>query len=182
MGKYLSDEKNIPILDADIYSHEALNIDQDAAKMVINRYGKAIISQSNGNHKINRYALAEIIFSKKNEKEWLEKILHPIIKTRLKEDIKKYKSYPVIAMIIPLLFEAKFTDLCNETWLIYCNSNQQYERLMLRNGLNHKQAQVRIESQLSLDKKKKLADNIIDNCGNIELCFKQIDKLLLNIS
>ena len=170
--------KKIPVLDADIYSHEALSPNQDATRQVIHRYGKKVFKEINGIRQINRFALGEIIFSCKSEKYWLEKLLHPIINKKMAEEINKYINMPTIAMIIPLLYEANLTSLCNETWIVYCTLSQQYERLTLRSKLTFDQAKARIKSQLSLEEKKHLADQIIDNSKEFGVCFKQIDALL----
>ncbi len=151
---------------------------QRATQEVINRYGNKIISDVNGDRKINRFALGQIIFFSLEERTWLENLLHPIIKKRIEDDLYKNRELPVIAMIIPLLYEANFLDLCNETWLIYCKLNQQYERLMNRNQFTYNQAKARIESQISLEKKKCLADKVIDNSNELKMCFNQIDALL----
>ncbi len=172
--------KKVPILDADIYSKEALAPNTNATKEVIKRYGSEITISVNDVQEINRLALGEIIFSNQTERHWLEDLLHPIIKEKFKNNINKRKEYPIIAMIIPLLYEANFTYLCNERWLIYCTLDQQYERLMHRNKLTYDQAKARIESQLPLEEKKTLDNQIIDNSHEIELCFLQIDKLLQN--
>ncbi len=170
--------KQIPILDTDVYSKEALATGEDATERVIKRYGSRVFTEEKGLKKINRFALGEIIFYNKDERYWLENLLHPIIKKRLEEDIDKFSNFPTIAMIIPLLYEANFTSFCNETWLIYCRASQQYERLRIRNGFNLSQSKARIESQLSLEDKKHLVDKIIDNSIDFELCFKQIDEIL----
>ncbi len=123
--------------------------------------------------------LGDIIFSNKIEKIWLENLLHPIILERLDNELSKAKDLPLIALIIPLLFEADLTYLCSESWLIYCDPEQQYERLMYRDKLNTSQAKCRIESQLSIIYKKELADKIIDNSQKLDFFKEQVNKLLL---
>ena len=53
----------------------------------------------------------------------------------------------ILALVIPLLFEASLNDLCSEIWLIDCDLYQQYERLMYRDQLSFQQADCRIKSQ-----------------------------------
>ncbi len=81
-------------------------------------------------------------------------------------------------MVIPLLYEANFASLCNETWVVYCTLDQQYERLKHRDGFTYDQAKIRIESQLSLEEKRNLADKVISNTMEFETCFKQVDMIL----
>ncbi len=96
----------------------------------------------------------------------------------MKNELEKQNNTPTIGLVIPLLFEANLGYLCSEIWLAFCTRNQQYDRLMSRDKLSYKQANNRINSQLSIENKKKMADNIIDNSDNIYLSYQQIDRLL----
>ena len=178
MARYLESSKNIPILDADLYSREALTQNSDITLEVVRRYGKQITQQKDCKEEINRLALGEIIFSDKKEKLWLESLIHPFVRKRFDEELSKLRYSSKLALVIPLLFEANLYDICSEIWLIYCTVEQQYERLKLRNGFNYQQSKLRIESQLSIDHKRKLSDRIIDNGGTIQSSYTQIDILL----
>jgi dephospho-CoA kinase len=68
-------------------------------------------------------------------------------------------------MDIPLLFESKLTLMVDQTWLIYTKPEIQLKRLMERDGYSEKQASSRIQSQMPIDEKKKLADVVIENNG-----------------
>ena len=36
------------------------------------------------------------------------------------EECNQYKNNQTILLVIPLLFEAKFEDICTEIWLVKC--------------------------------------------------------------
>ncbi len=168
----------MPILDTDIYSHEALAPGTKATKEVIKRYGNKICQTTKGELSINRQLLGDIIFSNQNEKVWLENLLHPIIKNRLNEELNNAKNIKIIGLIIPLLFEAELAYLCSEVWLIDCRIDQQYERLMYRDKLNLQQAKCRMKSQIPIAMKREFADEIIDNSKETDFLEEQINKLL----
>ena len=178
IARYLETSKNIPILDADLFAREALTQNSKITLEVLRRYGKQITQQKDCKEEINRLALGEIIFSDKKEKLWLESLIHPFVRKRFDEELSKLRYSPKLALVIPLLFEANLHEICSEVWLIYCTVEQQYERLKLRNSFNYKQSKLRIESQLSMDNKRKLSDKIIDNSGTIQSSYTQIDTLL----
>ncbi len=178
VARYLKISKNIPILDADLFAREALTQNSKITREVIGRYGEQVTHEKNFKQGINRQALGEIIFSDKKEKLWLESLIHPFVRNRFNEELSKLTDVPRLALIIPLLFEAGFTDICSETWLLYCTVEQQYERLKRRNNFTYKQSKLRIESQLSIDQKIRMSDIIIDNSGSMQSCFNQIDTLL----
>jgi dephospho-CoA kinase len=69
----------------------------------------------------------------------------------------------VVVLVIPLLFEAGLEHLCSEVWLVDCEPEQQLKRLMQRDGLSAAEAQARINAQWPLERKRELADQLIDN-------------------
>jgi dephospho-CoA kinase len=70
--------------------------------------------------------------------------------------------------VIPLLFEAKMTDLVTEIWVVTCPLKIQIQRLIQRNSLTETQATSRIQSQLPLTEKVRMADIVIDNSRSLE--------------
>ena len=175
---YLTNTKKIPILDADIFAKEALTEVKAIKSQVVQRYGERIISTKNDNKEINRLELGQIIFSDKNEKLWLESLIHPYVIKRFNIELSQHQHYSTVGLVIPLLFEASLETICSEVWLVYCTTSQQYKRLQHRNNFNYQQLKLRIESQLPMDYKKRLSDKIIDNRGSLESSHNQIDALL----
>ena len=93
----------------------------------------------------------------------------------LYENLRNNNNYNEIIEVIKF---CKFHNLCSEIWLIDCDLDQQFERLMYRDQLNHQQAKCRINSQIPIAIKKNFADHIIDNSKEIDLFQEQINKLL----
>ncbi len=169
ISNFLGQIKNWPALDADIYAREALVPDSAISKKILSKYGERIINYStNKDPIINRQLLADIIFENTNERLWLEKIIHPFIRKRFNEDLNKYKLHSKLILIIPLLFEQNYNDLCSEIWYVDCSKETQIERLTKRDGLTINQANKRINSQFKSSFKKQFADFIINNNGDSE--------------
>ncbi len=179
VGNFLQEVKSFPVIDADVYSREALSPGKNATAEVIKRYGNAV----KANHQskeilINRSALRKIIFSNKRERLWLEQLIHPIVTEKINMKLIDNKNASTVILIIPLLFEAGFTGLCSETWVVHCTEEQQLRRLMRRERLTKKEAYAMINSQLNLEEKKILADITIDNTGLPNDWIKQIESIL----
>ena len=178
IGDFLFQAKQWPILDADIYAHEALRAKSQIFKKVLLRYGSKIIENSTKNDQIiNRKALAKIIFQNDVEKKWLEEAIHPFVNTRIEEELDKLKSNSVIILIIPLLFEKNYTDLCSEICYIDCPRSMQLKRLQSRDKLSLEEANQRIDAQWDNALKKQFADHIITNSDNDEKWKVQLKKL-----
>ena len=81
-------------------------------------------------------------------------------------------------MDIPPYFESKNYFEFDKVLLIYTPKNMTLKRLMKRNGLTENEALVRINSQMQIEKKRDLANFIIDNNSNLDNLNSQIDKFL----
>ena len=81
-------------------------------------------------------------------------------------------------MVIPLLFEAKFEDICTEIWLVKCPRELQKKRLITRDKISEKEACESINLQLSFEEKRKFADIILDNSDDQNKWIKTIRKHL----
>ena len=178
IGDFLFQAKQWPILDADLYAHEALSPENEIAKKVYLRYGSKIIKNSSKNNQIiNRKALAKIVFQNEIEKKWLEGIIHPFVNKRIEEELEKLKSTSIVILIIPLLFEKNYTGLCSEICYIDCPRHTQLKRLQSRDNLSIKEANQRIDAQWENSLKKQFADHIINNSNDDETWKLQLKKL-----
>ena len=153
---YIRKHKNIPILDADNLSRELIEPNTYGYKRILDYFGNKIIDNTTNREKqINRKLLRNIIFKNSESKEWIEKLLHPLIKEKMIEECSQYKNNQTIIMVIPLLFEANFESICNEIWLVKCPRELQKKRLITRDKISEKEACEMINFQLSFEKKRK---------------------------
>lgn len=83
-----------------------------------------------------------------------------------------------VVLDIPLLFESKLTSLADQILVVFVNAKTQRKRLMERNQLTEQEAMDRIGSQMPLEEKAKLADELIDNNHTIEESKNQLLDLL----
>lgn len=171
VSNYLATVYNLPILDADIYARDAVAIGSPILNAIAQRYSRDILLPDGS---LNRQKLGEIIFSNTTERQWLEQQIHPYVRDRFLQEIKKLQQQTIV-LVIPLLFEAGITDLVTEIWVVYCSEQQQLERLMRRNQLTLEQAQARINSQMPIAEKCDRADVVLDNSSTREALLKQID-------
>jgi dephospho-CoA kinase len=158
-------QQGLPVLDADVYAREALAPGSAGAVAVLERYGETVRSEGSAPDAgvINRGSLGQIVFNDSQERQWLEELVHPLVRQRFNTELAALEGQPAVVLVIPLLFEAGLESLCSEIWLVDCEPEQQLERLMQRDGLSQAAAQVRINAQWPLKRKRELADRVIDN-------------------
>ena len=159
-SRLLEQRHKLPLLDADVFSREALQPASPGAAAVLKRYGEQVAAKDG---LINRRALGRIVFNDQAERRWLEALLHPLVRERFDVELERLKAAPVVVLVIPLLFEAGLEAICSETWLVDCDEQQQLQRLMTRDQLSEAEARARINAQWPLAKKRRLADVVIRN-------------------
>jgi dephospho-CoA kinase len=174
VSNYLRDRYGLPILDADIYAKEAVGLDSPIFQKIIQRYGSDIQLE---NRALNRTKLGDIIFNNAQEKTWLEAQIHPYVRKRFQEVIDSLDNQ-IIVLSIPLLIEANLTHLVSEIWVVFCDYEQQIQRLQQRNLLTQQQAIARIKNQLPLAEKIARADAVLDNSQGLDFLYQQINQLL----
>jgi len=88
-----------------------------------------------------------------------------VVRARFEQELNALSQEAAVVLMIPLLFEAGLEGLCSEIWLVDCTEAQQLERLMQRDGLSEEEAQARINAQWTMERKRALADRLIENTG-----------------
>lgn len=170
-------EQGIPVIDADQLAREVVQPGEPAYEQIIAAFGEKIL-QEDGT--LNRKHLGEIVFSDEAKRKQLNGIVHPAIRERMIEQrdafIKSGES--LVVLDIPLLFESKLEHFADLTVVVYVDEQIQLERLMKRNDFTKKEALQRMEAQMPIKEKARLADVVIDNNGTIEQTKKQLEELL----
>ena len=178
IANYIKKYRDIPILDADQYSKELIKPKGNCYKKVVAYFGPQIVDEYSSVNEINRALLKKIIFENSIHRKWIQNLLHPLIKEKMIEKCNQFEKHKILLLVIPLLFEAKFTDLCTEIWLVKCPREIQKKRLMSRNKISDNEAEKIINLQLNFEDKSKFSDVILDNSDNKQLWKNTIQKLL----
>ncbi|NWK85524.1 dephospho-CoA kinase [Staphylococcus sp. GSSP0090] len=165
------------IVDADIASRQAVEKGTKGLERVKEAFGEQAID---ANGEMNRAYVGEVVFNQPEKRLELNEIVHPIVREIMEKEKTQYlnEGYNVI-MDIPLLFENDLQDTVDEVWLVYTSESIQIDRLMERNNISMEEAKARVYSQISIDKKRRMADHEIDN-RDTKLELKQnLENLLL---
>jgi dephospho-CoA kinase len=170
-------EMNITVIDADVEARLAVIKGEPAYKKIIAEFGDGILLE---NGEIDRQKLGAIIFHQADKRKRLNEITHPEVRRRMLEQVEtaKRNNEEVVVLDIPLLFESKLTAMVEKTILVYVDSDIQLQRLVARNKLSIADAQARINSQMPLSEKIKLADGVIQNNGSLDETKQQLLQIL----
>ncbi|EAH4720487.1 dephospho-CoA kinase [Campylobacter upsaliensis] len=119
--------------------------------------------------KIDKKVLANLIFKNKKAKEKLENFMHPKIREELLRKMQILEQKGRIFFVeLPLFFESDFYQNLGKSVLIYAPKNVSLQRLMQRDGLDKDEALRRIKSQMDIEKKREMADFVIENIDSYE--------------
>ncbi|MGM0523343.1 MAG: dephospho-CoA kinase [Bacillota bacterium] len=168
--------KQVPVIDADQIAREIVQPGRPILMRLKETFGEAII-QKDGS--LDRALLGQMIFNDETLRQTLDELMHPTIVEEIifwrDEYIKQGK--PLIILDIPLLFEGGLTDLVDRILVVYTTEAVQLKRLMKRNNLSLQEAEKRTKTQWSIEKKKQLATDVIDNNGSLAYTYQQCGTL-----
>lgn len=164
------------VIDADTAAREAVAKGTTGLEKVRETFGEEAIDE---NGEMDRKYMGDLVFNNPGQRLVLNEIVHPIVREIMDEKKQQYieEGHNVI-MDIPLLFENELQDTVDEVWLVYTSESIQIDRLMERNDLTQEEAKARVYSQISIDKKSRMADHVIDNLGDKLELKQNLEKLL----
>ena len=161
-------------IDADKIAHRLL--DENSSK-IATMFGEKYVA----NGKVLRKELGKIIFSNEKNKLELESLLHPLIKDEIYKESRIFEEQKKPYFIdIPLFFE-KMNYPIPKSLVIYTPKELQIQRLMQRDNINKEEAQVKISNQMDIEKKKDMADLVIDNSLNLKNLQKEVERIIKEI-
>ncbi|HEG8824350.1 TPA: dephospho-CoA kinase [Staphylococcus aureus] len=164
------------VVDADKAAREAVKKGSKGLAQVREVFGDEAIDE---NGEMNRRYMGDLVFNHPEKRLELNAIIHPIVRDIMEEEKQEYlkQGYNVI-MDIPLLFENELENTVDEVWVVYTSESIQMDRLMQRNNLSLEDAKARVYSQISIGKKSRMADHVIDNLGDKLELKQNLERLL----
>lgn len=173
-------ELGAALVDADLLARQVVAPGEPALEDIRRAFGDAVIEPDGA---LKRAALAEIIFHDPLARRKLEAITHPRIAQALMSRAAELRRAGHTWMIYDaaLLVENKAQTWLNGLIVVAVDPDTQLERLMARDHLSPAQARARIDAQMPLAEKLKVADYIIDNNGTRPQTLEQVDELYRQI-
>lgn len=153
----------VPVIDTDVISRELLKPGELAYRQVSEHFGAAILKPDG---EIDRARLRAIVFNQRDQKTWLETMLHPLIYQRTLDAIRDYTRADYVLVVVPLLFETNFQSLVDRVLAVDCPAEQQIERLLKRDRIERDLAEKMLAQQLHNSKRLARAHDSIDNRGD----------------
>jgi dephospho-CoA kinase len=162
----------VHVVDADIVAREVVEPGQPALDEIVKHFGPDILKEDRS---LDRAKLRQCVFTNTTEKDWLESLLHPLIRQEITRQLAASKSAYAI-LVSPLLFETNQHLLVNRSLLIDVPEDLQLIRASSRDQNSQEQIQKIIDSQLPRDVKLARADDVIVNDKNLDELKLSVEK------
>jgi dephospho-CoA kinase len=169
------------VLDADRAGHDVLRLPQ-VKEVARNRWGASIFATDGENAgEIDRKRLASIVFAHsdegRRELEFLEKLTHPKIGRRLQDQLGRIRQQGIQVAVLdaPVMLKAGWDRFCDRIWFIDAPYEMRLARAMAR-GWTEEEFRNRELAQEPVERKRELADLVLDNSKGIGYTHQQIER------
>lgn len=167
-------EAGYPVLDCDKITQELSNVDMPIYNAIVNAFGSDFVLEDKS---LDKKKLSKLIFNNDAAKIRLNQVTHPIIRDELIKRIGEIQD-GLVFVEVPLLYEAKFNDICDKVICVFLTKKRQVERLMEREGIDEDYALAKIHSQMDLYLKREMADYVVDSKGDFDETKKQVINII----
>ncbi len=164
------EELGAKVIDTDILAREVVEPGSIGLKLYVREFGKKIL---NADGTLNRRMLANIVFKDTRKVKLINEITHPLISQKLLEIINNAPD-KIYMINTPLLFETDFHKFMDYNITVFANNDQVIERGISRDNITEIEIKERLNNQISLNEKIKLADYVIDNSSTTENTKRQV--------
>ena len=165
-------ELGVHWVDADDVARQVVEPGTHALKAITEHFGPEVL-QADGS--LNRAWLRQRIFEAPGEKEWLEALLHPIIREELTRQLADTTS-PYALLVSPLLLETDQHELVEKVVVVDVPESVQLERTMARDDNSRQQVERIMAAQMARDERCARADAIINNNNPLADVRRQVRK------
>ena len=161
------------IIDADLLAREVVEPGTPGLAAIVERFGSDVVS----NGRLDRAALAKIIFADERARRDLEAIVHPAVRRRAAEREAQAPADAVVVHVIPLLVETGQQDAFDMVLVVDVDQEIQIQRLRERDGATRADAEARLAAQAPREQRSAAADVIIDNSTDATELREHVERI-----
>ena len=163
----------IDLIDADVAAREVVAPGTPALAEIVEHFGPDILMADGS---LDRRGLRRIIFHQKQEKHWLETLLHPLIRRWLTQQISHRRSAYCL-LISPLLLETGQAEMVDRILVVDVSVETQIARTLARDGGEESTVRAIIAAQIGRNQRLEHGDDIIDNDLPLQTLRQRVETL-----
>ncbi len=185
LARLLREKHPIQIVEGDSAGHQVLT--EPAVKESLRTtFGDGVFTPG---EEIDRRQVGRLVFGSGPEqiaaRRQLEQIVHPRITEILTRQVEQAQAQPGIEAVIldaALMLETGWRDLCDTVVFVEVPLEQRMERVLATRGWSREQLQMREDSQYPLDRKRREAEYVVDNSGDVQVALSQLEEIYLRVT
>ncbi|AEP30777.1 dephospho-CoA kinase [Brumicola nitratireducens] len=163
----------IDIIDADVIAREVVAKGTPGLAAIVEKFGDNILTPD---LELDRQKLRTIVFSDNAKKDWLNALLHPLIREQMQLQTASATS-PYCILSVPLLVENKLNAMVSRTLVVDIDEASQIKRAVARDNSEQAIIESIIASQASRTQRLAAADDVIVNNKDLEWLSAQVQDL-----
>ncbi len=170
-------DRGIPLICADELARKAVQPGSSGLNEIGRIFGNHVLDREG---RLDREAMAAIVFRDPSARKRLESIIHPFVASEKERIIRELEAlgHSMVLVDVPLLYESGWEESFDLIVVAYVPRQLQACRLVQRDKLSLDQAEARLAAQMDIEEKKKRADLVIDNSGDLEHTCRQVAAVL----
>lgn len=177
----LFSEYGVPIIDADLIAREMTEAPKIAWQKIKDYFGPEVLNKDSS---LNRQKLRDLIFNDPQKRNWLEQLLHPLIRQEIENKIQEL-NVPYCIVAIPLLVETGPYPFISRILVVDTSLETQIERLQKRDQAKAEDLLKIIKTQSRREERIAAAQDLIENNGrfdDLQQKIKELHQLYLALS
>ena len=178
LARLLHEKYPIEIVEGDNAGHQVLT-DPRVKESLREAFGEVVFASTG---EVNRTQISRLVFGSEPQQQAarkkLEQIVHPRISEILARQVALARSRPDVEAVIldaAILLEAGWRHICDAVVFIDTPLEKRLERVTKSRGWSRDELRLREESQFPLERKRKEADHVVDNSGDVQVALSQLD-------
>jgi dephospho-CoA kinase len=162
------------IVDADAITRQLQAPGEPLLALIAERFGADVLDADGS---LIRQKLADQVFGNPDALADLNKIVHPAVGREMARLIDEQRvTHNVVVLDIPLLAENPRSGLSGVI-VVDIDPELAVSRLVEYRGMSQSDARARIERQVSREKRKEIADWVVDNSGDVAALEEQVSRM-----
>jgi dephospho-CoA kinase len=162
------------LVDADAVAREVVEPGTPGLAAVVEEFGEEVLRPDGT---LDREKLGSIVFADDGRRERLNAIVHPLVGRRMRELVQKAPAEAIVVYDVPLLAENDLAGLYDLVVVVDAPVEEQVRRLTTLRGMTEEAARARIAAQATRERRRAIADRVIDNSSTLEALVAQVDEL-----
>lgn len=168
-------EHGFKVMSADDISREVTKKESPLLNLLVKEFGNEILKEDG---ELDRRKLADMAFGDRDKTRRLNNLVQSAVLVRAIEHVNRIslnKREEIIFFEVPMLFEAGWDRLFEQVWLVTAPKETRIDRVIARDGLTENQILTRMNLQMSEEEKRRRADVILDNSGDMNQLRRNVE-------